>query len=224
MEKKPEGGDCLDNPVFAILEPLVLVTALSVDAFVASFAYGTNQIKIPFRSVAVISGICSAILGVSLFLGSLVRPFMPEHLAGVLCFSILFLLGIAKLCDSAIKSLIRRSQGIHKKISFSAMHLRFILDVYANPENADSDCSKSLSAAEAAPLAIALSLDGLAVGFGAALSEAAPLRAVLFSLVANVIAVCAGSLTGNKVVEKIPLDLSWVSGLLLIVLAFLKLT
>ena len=162
MEKKPEGGDCLDNPVFAILEPLVLVTALSVDAFVASFAYGTNQIKIPFRSVAVISGICSAILGVSLFLGSLVRPFMPEHLAGVLCFSILFLLGIAKLCDSAIKSLIRRSQGIHKKISFSAMHLRFILDVYANPENADSDCSKSLSAVEAAPLAIALSLEGLA--------------------------------------------------------------
>lgn len=224
MEKKPEGGDCLDNPVFAILEPLVLVTALSVDAFVASFAYGTNQIKIPFRSVAVISGICSAILGVSLFLGSLVRPFMPEHLAGVLCFSILFLLGIAKLCDSAIKSLIRRSQGIHKKISFSAMHLRFILDVYANPENADSDCSKSLSAVEAAPLAIALSLDGLAVGFGAALSEAAPLRAVLFSLVANVIAVCAGSLTGNKVAEKIPLDLSWVSGLLLMVLAFLKLT
>ena len=224
MEKKPEGGDCLDNPVFAILEPLVLVTALSVDAFVASFAYGTNQIKIPFRSVAVISGICSAILGVSLFLGSLVRPFMPEHLAGVLCFSILFLLGIAKLCDSAIKSLIRRSQGIHKKISFSAMHLRFILDVYANPENADSDCSKSLSAAEAAPLAIALSLDGLAVGFGAALSEAAPLRVVLFSLVANVIAVCAGSLTGNKVAEKIPLDLSWVSGLLLMVLAFLKLT
>lgn len=214
----------MDNPVFAILEPLVLVTALSVDAFVASFAYGTNQIKIPFRSVAVISGICSAILGVSLFLGSLVRPFMPEHLAGVLCFSILFLLGIAKLCDSAIKSLIRRSQGIHKKISFSAMHLRFILDVYANPENADSDCSKSLSAVEAAPLAIALSLDGLAVGFGAALSEAAPLRAVLFSLVANVIAVCAGSLTGNKVAEKIPLDLSWVSGLLLMVLAFLKLT
>ena len=224
MEKKPEGGDCLDNPVFAILEPLVLVTALSVDAFVASFAYGTNQIKIPFRSVAVISGICSAILGVSLFLGSLVRPFMPEHLAGVLCFSILFLLGIAKLCDSAIKSLIRRSQGIHKKISFSAMHLRFILDVYANPENADSDCSKSLSAVEAAPLAIALSLDGLAVGFGAALSEAAPLRAVLFSLVANVIAVSAGCLTGNKVAEKIPLDLSWVSGLLLMVLAFLKLT
>lgn len=214
----------MDNPVFAILEPLVLVTALSVDAFVASFAYGTNQIKIPFRSVAVISGICSAILGVSLFLGSLVRPFMPEHLAGVLCFSILFLLGIAKLCDSAIKSLIRRSQGIHKKISFSAMHLRFILDVYANPENADSDCSKSLSAVEAAPLAIALSLDGLAVGFGAALSEAAPLRAVLFSLVANVIAVCAGSLTGNKVAAKIPLDLSWVSGLLLMVLAFLKLT
>ncbi len=214
----------MGNPLFAILESLVLVTALSVDAFVASFAYGTNQIKIPLRSVVVISGVCSAILAVSLFLGGLIRPFMPPHLAGVLCFSILFLLGVVKLCDSAIKSLIRRSQGVHKKISFSAMHLSFILDVYANPENADSDCSKSLSAAEAAPLAVALSLDGLAVGFGAALSDVNPLRAVLFSLAANVVAVCAGSFIGNKVAEKLPLDLSWVSGLLLMVLAFLKLT
>lgn len=214
----------MGNPMFAILESLVLVTALSVDAFVASFAYGTNQIKIPFRSVAVISAICSAILAVSLFLGALVRPFMPPHLAGGLCFAILFLLGVVKLCDSAIKSLIRRAQGVHKKISFSAMHLRFILDVYANPENADSDRSKTLSAAEAAPLAVALSLDGMAVGFGAALSDVNPLRAVFLSLAVNVAAVCMGCFVGNKVAEKVPLDLSWVSGLLLMVLAFFKLT
>ncbi len=214
----------MGNPFFSTVEILVLVTALSVDAFVASFAYGTNRIKIPLRSVAVISIICSAIFAVSLFLGSLIRPFMPTHFAGLLCFAILFVLGIVKLCDSAIKSFIRRSQGGHKKISFSAMHLRFILDVYANPENADSDCSKSLSPKEAAPLAIALSLDGLAVGFGAALPDVNPIQAILFSLIINVAAVCLGCLVGNKVAEKVPLDLSWVSGLLLMVLAFLKLT
>ena len=214
----------MGNSLFSILESLVLVTALSVDAFVASFAYGTNRIKIPFRSVAVITGVCSAILAVSLFLGALVRPFVPPHLAGAVCFAILFLLGVVKLCDSAIKSLIRRSRGLHKKISFSAMHLSFILDVYANPENADSDCSKTLSAAEAAPLAVALSLDGLAVGFGAALADANPLRAVVFSLAANTLAVFGGCFAGNKIAEKFPLDLSWVSGLLLMVLAFLKLT
>ena len=109
----------MGNPFFSTVEILVLVTALSVDAFVASFAYGTNRIKIPLRSVAVISIICSAIFAVSLFLGSLIRPFMPTHFAGLLCFAILFVLGIVKLCDSAIKSFIRRSQGGHKKISFS---------------------------------------------------------------------------------------------------------
>ena len=81
-----------------------------------------------------------------------------------------------------------------------------------------------MSPKEAAPLAIALSLDGLAVGFGAALSDVNPIQAILFSLIINVAAVCLGCLVGNKVAEKVPLDLSWVSGLLLMVLAFLKLT
>ncbi|MDC0700799.1 sporulation membrane protein YtaF, partial [Blautia wexlerae] len=179
----------MGNSIFAALESLVLVTALSVDAFVASFAYGANKIKIPFRSVAVITLVCSAILAVSLSLGSLVRPYVPAHLAGVVCFVILFLLGIVKLCDSALKSMIRKSRGLHKKISFSALHLDFILDVYANPENADCDCSKTLSPAEAAPLAVALSLDGLAVGFGAAIASVDPVQAVIFSLAANIIAV-----------------------------------
>lgn len=214
----------MGNSIFAALESLVLVTALSVDAFVASFAYGTNKIKIPFRSVAVITLVCSAILAVSLSLGTLVRPYVPAHLAGVVCFAILFLLGIVKLCDSALKSMIRKSQGLHKKISFSALHLDFILDVYANPENADCDCSKTLSPAEAAPLAVALSLDGLAVGFGAAIASVDPVQAVLFSLAANIIAVGFGCFVGNKVAEKLSLDLSWLSGLLLMVLAFLKLS
>ncbi len=50
-----------------MIESLLLVLAVSLDAFVASIAYGTNKIKIPFVSATIINIICSSVLGVSLF-------------------------------------------------------------------------------------------------------------------------------------------------------------
>ena len=51
----------METVLFSLLETGWLVTALSVDAFVASFSYGANHIRIPLRSVAFVSGICSGI-------------------------------------------------------------------------------------------------------------------------------------------------------------------
>ena len=65
---------------YAVLEALLLVVALSMDAFVASFAYGAQRIKIPFSSAAIISVICTAMLAVSLLAGALLRPFLPQGL------------------------------------------------------------------------------------------------------------------------------------------------
>lgn len=208
---------------YAALEALLLVVALSLDAFVASFAYGAQRIRIPYSSVAIISVICTAMLAVSLLAGSLLRPFLPQSLTKGLCFAILFLLGLVKLCDSTIKTLIRRHKRMHRQVSFSLFSLKFILDVYADPEKADRDGSRELSPAEAASLAVALSLDGLAVGFGAALMRVNFLLVMLFSLVVGMLAVRLGSKVGNRAAQKLPFDLSWLSGALLIVLAFLKL-
>lgn len=204
------------------LEVLLLVTALSVDAFVASFAYGSNKIKLPFSSVSVITLISSAALMVSLLVGGLIRTYVPGGMTRTFCFLILFALGITKLFDSSIKSLIRKRR-IRKKLHFSFFHLKFILNIYANPEEADCDASQTLSPKEAVPLAFALSLDGLAVGFGAALTHVNPWEALLCSLAVNTAAIMLGGVSGNKIAEKIPVDLSWLGGALLLVLAFLKL-
>lgn len=134
-----------------------------------------------------------------------------------------FLLGVAKLCDSAIKTLIRRHKRMHRQVSFSVFSLKFILDVYADPEKADRDGSRVLSPAEAASLAVALSLDGLAVGFGAALMQVNVLIVMLFSLAVGMLAVRLGGKIGNRAAQKLSFDLSWFSGALLIVLAILKL-
>lgn len=209
--------------VFIIFEALILASALSLDAFVASFAYGSKKIKIPFRSVQVINLICGAITGLSLLLGTIVKQYIPDWLTVAISFTILFILGIVKLLDSITKSIIRKYNNLNKEIEFSLFNFKFILNLYANPEDADIDRSNTLSPREAASLAIALSLDGITVGLGAAIGNVNGLAVFLCSLLTNMIAVLSGSLVGNKIAGKTTFDLSWVSGIILIILAFTKL-
>lgn len=202
----------------------MIVSALSMDAFVASFAYGTNKVKIPFSSVTVINVICSAILAISLFFGSIASQFIPEELTHIICFLILFVLGMVKLSESIISSVVKKRGNFIKYLNFSFLGLNFNLGVSSNLEDESFKNKKVLSPSSAASLSIALSLDGLAVGFGAALVEANSLQIVLFSLISDMVAVMLGCFIGNRVAEKISFNLSWLSGLLLMVLAFLKLS
>lgn len=205
-----------------ILEAVLLASSLSLDAFLASFAYGSQKIKIPLASVLMIDLVCSGILGISLFLGNWVRPYLSPQISSVVCFLILFLIGMVKLLDNITKSLIRKHGGLSKNIRFSFCNLKFVLNVYADPEKADVDASKSLSMAEAVSLAVALSLDGMAVGFGAALGDVNSLAVFFSSLVAGAIAVLLGARVGNKLASKLRFNISWLSGAVLILLAVTK--
>lgn len=206
-----------------IPEAFILTLALAIDAFVASFGYGSNKIKIPFKSVQTINLICSAITGLGLFAGALVRAYIPSWLTTALCFIILFVLGAIKLLDSITKSIIRQHNNFNKEIAFSLFSMKFILHLYANPIEADVDGSKTLSTTEAASLAIALSLDGLTVGFGAAIGNIHIAAVILCALVTNALAVWLGCWMGNKIAKKIPMDFSFLSGIILIIMAFSKL-
>ncbi|MDR2531333.1 MAG: sporulation membrane protein YtaF [Oscillospiraceae bacterium] len=208
---------------FSLTQAFLLVFAVSADAFVSSFAYGVKKIKIPFSSVMVISVISSTILATSLFAGELIRPFLHENTANVLCFLILFTLGLIKLLDNAIKTLIKKHNRINRQLKFKLLNLNFILNVYANPEDADEDCSKVLSPAEAVPLAIALSLDGLAAGIGTALGGANKPLIIAFSLIISIIVITLGSMSGNKAASKSKVGFSWLGGAVLIILAIHKL-
>lgn len=206
-----------------LLESFILVIALSLDAFVSCFAYGTNKIKIPFSSALVLTGVSTFILTVSLSLGFIIKPLVPVGLTHILCFILLFILGTIKLFDSSIKAHIRNKKGLLRSFAFRALSLSFILNVYADPEMADEDDSRTLSYKEAVSLALALSIDGLAVGMGAAMSEANYIMIIITSLVVGLFAVYSGGSLGKKLSMKSDLELSWLSGVLLIILAVLKL-
>jgi putative sporulation protein YtaF len=206
-----------------MLQVLLLVVSLTLDSFVASFAYGTNKIKIPFLSGLVVSSISSVMLGVALILGNLLKSFIPKNLTVGICFAILFILGVGRLLEYSIKKWLSTKASGQHNISFKCWDIHFILDVYMDSTKADSDHSKSLSPKEAISLAIALSLDGIAAGFGAGLTDIQWLPIVLTSFLIGLGAILGGAVIGKKFTDNTEVDLAWLSGALLLVLAFLKL-
>lgn len=206
-----------------ILEAVAIAAALSVDAFVAGFAYGTRRIRLSRRSVLVINLICSAIVGLSLGLGSLAAVFIPAGVQRGLCFGLLFALGLIKLLDGIIRSAIRRFGNLDGRLGFSLFSLRFVLHVYADPAAVDLDHSQTISVAEAASLALALSLDGAAVGFGAALGQASIPAVVTASLAANQISLLTGAWLGERLSRRLNMSLGWLGGVILVLLALSKL-
>ncbi|QUH21379.1 sporulation membrane protein YtaF [Alkaliphilus sp. B6464] len=198
-------------------ESILLVLALSLDAFVASIAYGTNKIKIPFISVAIINIACSSVLAFSIFLGSIVKKIIPVNITSVFSFLILLFLGVFYLFQSLIKAYIAKPSNQNKEVQLKMSDL--IINIYIDGTSADFDNSKYLNPKEAIYLAIALSLDSLAAGFGSSLGNINYIQVILFSLFWGMIAIWLGVFIGKKFAEKLDINISWLSGVLLIILA-----
>ena len=100
------------------IDAILLVSALSMDAFVASFAYGTSKIKIPFKSAIIINVVCSIILAIALFAGGIISKFIPSTFTTSICFALLLMLGLAKLFDSTLKAILNKSGNLSRDLSF----------------------------------------------------------------------------------------------------------
>lgn len=202
---------------------LVLFTAaLSLDALAAGILYGTDNVRIPLSSLAVISGLSSGILVLFLLFGSWFQGFLPSGLPSFLCCIILTGLGCIKLFDGALKSLIRHCSANEKKVTFSLSRLTFLLTIYADPAAANGPDISILSPKEALSLGIALALDSAAAGFGAGMTSLRLPAALLLTLFFTGAALSGGSFLGRRLAGHCPFQLSWLSGLLLLLLAYLK--
>lgn len=179
-----------------ILEIFLLVTALSVDAFAASFAYGVSRTRIPFSSLCILASISSLILAFSLLTGNLLTGFLTSNQTRYISFIVLFLLGLTKLFDHSCCT---------------------------QAGKADKDKDKLLSPTEAVSLGLALSIDSAAAGIGAALLPSHIPAAIVASFFMGIFAILGGSFLGKAISSYIQKNLCWISGVLLILLAFMKL-
>ena len=201
----------------------MIASSVSIDSFAAGFAYSSNKIKIPFSSILIINIVCSTFIGIGLLIGTTLQNFIPFWVTAGLAFTILFVLGMSKLLDSITKSIIRKNNTINKEIRLSLFNFKLMINLYANPEKADIDSSKTISPGEATAVAISLALDGLAVGIGASLAGVSGLAVFLFSFITDPFAIMLGCFVGATIARKAAFNLSWISGIVLITLAFSQL-
>ena len=209
--------------LLAVLSAAAIAISISIDAFVASFAYGCKKINIPILSALIINLICAAAIGLSFLFGTILAQHISEGFAAGLAFLILFTLGFVKLFDSITKSIIRKYTQFNKEINLSIFNFKLVMRIYADPEIADVDVSKSISSREAVVLAVSLSLDGLAVGLGAAMIGVNVWILIAFTLIAGFAALLLGGWLGNKAANKLRFSISWLAGIILIGLAFMQL-
>ena len=205
-----------------MLQSLLLVLSLCLDTFVASVAYGTDKIKIPFYSSIIINLICSLFLGISLFLSNILKDFIPINIASSLSFFLLLSLGIYRIFEVFFKKYIRKLSYKDMPLTFKVFDFKFVLQVYADEIKADYDKSKLLTAKEAFYLAVALSLDSLAVGFGSGLGYINYIQVIALCFLVGIVCIGLGSYLGRHFANILNINISWLSGVLLIILAIMR--
>lgn len=207
----------------SISQLILLIIALSADAFTASFAYGADKVKIPPLSAVIVAFLSDILLMASLFIGNLLKTYIPPAFTTFFSFSILFVLGAVKLFDSSIRQKIRENRFNSKEVTVKTKNLRFILTVYAAPEAANTVDVEILSSAEALSLGLALSLDSAAAGFGAASGNYSLPLAAMLTFFISLCAVFSGCRLGRLLATKSSFNFSIIGGILLLLLAFSKL-
>lgn len=205
-----------------MLNILLLVSALCLDTFVASAAYGTNRVRISHSQIAFFNGFCSFSLGISLLFGMFLDSQIPESFTKSLCFYSLLFLGSLRLFDSMFRGYLKHHKAIRKNASFHVSHIRLIISIYSDPMVADTNQDQNLSWKEVFFFSLAMSADSLLTGMMAAfLKISIPLTVAAAFFVGEAFTYL-GLFFGRRISSRSPRDLSWAGGLLLILLAFLK--
>lgn len=226
---------------------LVLALAVSLDGFGVGVTYGLRGIRLPVISVAIIA-ICSGmVIGLSMLAGGWLSAYLPAAAARVIGAAILIAIGMWALwqlrrsrrgrdglqhadagdCtadDRGGREDVRESSGPHAVLYIELKRLGLVIQILRTPQAADVDRSGTISASEAVLLGVALSLDALGAGIGAAMVGFPPLLTAVLIAAASGGFLLAGmrfglrfaGWTGMRAVSVLP-------GLILIVMGITRL-
>ncbi|MCM1380816.1 MAG: hypothetical protein NC192_02680 [Muribaculaceae bacterium] len=196
----------------------LLTIAVCTDSFAVSAGVGGAGIKVPFRSAVTISFTGAFFLTLSAALSEVLKRCIDSRVFGVLSFGLLLGLGIINLFQNFFKEIILKSPRLNGDKKLPAKLTKLFFDGTA----ADADNSKSISVKEALVLSAALSADSVVTGIS---SGSLVLNLPLLSarcFLTGIPAVLLGTLLGKKLHSALKTDLGWLSGAVLIVLAFLS--
>lgn len=196
---------------------LLYILSVNSDSVGVGISYGVRKIHISCRSlliIAVFSVLCSAI---SLAVGTLVSSFMTPNAGSFLGDLILLVIGIWILLSPF-------KENIAKDRTFSIKPLGITISIIREPSLCDFDASSHIDGKEAIYLAMALSLDSIAIGLGVGISGLATWYLPLVIGASQLIFLEMGRLLGALLANKLNIPhKTWsiLAGILLIILAII---
>ena len=186
---------------------LLLVFALSADTFTAGLSYSLNKVRVPFLSTLLISLISGLMLTCAFELGYVIFRFIPADFINIFSFLLLFLLALYKLYDAlpdkTYHSKKLTTNSISEKVNTKNIHV--------------------LSPREASLLSILLSIDSISAGLGAGTPPVSAHIVFFLSSLMHFVAMCLGLLSGRFISTNSSVNLSYVSAILLFLLAIFRL-
>ena len=202
-----------------ILPVLFFMLAVSIDSLSAGFSYGTSKVRIQPLAAAILVLIPSVCITFMTRIGSFLSSFLPASVFNVFSFLVLFFLAFEKLLESFIRHLANKYPNSAGNWAYKIKQLNIIFTIYFSPEDANKEDVQVLSGKEAFFLSLALSLDSI---FTSMVFSCQMQSLPLFFLLAvffHFLFFYTGFLSGLFVSKKLSIDLSWLSGLFLLLLA-----
>lgn len=207
-----------------ILLPLLLfLVAVSVDSVSAGLTYGTGNVQI--RPISYVFLICVPALFVALShqLSRMLCFFLTADAIRLLSFAVLFLLGCEKLLESLLRWLAQKHPRPSKNWGCSFKQLNILFTVYLSPEDANRRDRQILSGTEALLLSLALSLDSILAGMAFCVVSLPGILLFFLAALMNYLFFLTGYGAGRTLAAHSRIDLSWLSGVFLLLLSLLTL-
>lgn len=199
---------------------LLFLTAVSLDSLTAGFSYGTDNVHIKLPAFLPLAFVPALFITAAQRLGSLVGSLLPDGILPCLSFFLLFLIGIAKLSESLLRLLSQKRPSLMGNWGCKIKQLNIVFTVYLSPEEANRTELQFLNVKEALLLSLALSLDSILVGMAFCFTALPPLLLFLSAALCNLLLFAGGYSLGRLLSRLLRFDLSWLSGLCLLLLAF----
>jgi len=226
--------------VVALWSMLALAMAVSLDGLSAGMMYGVRKIRIPALSVGIVSLLSAFVLFGSMSVGGLFVEWLPERAGRWTGAVILIGIGAWAIAQMRMTSRREAESGTEPTplaespevgapaektlLQWEIRRLGLIIQILRTPSMADVDRSGVISASEAVLLGLALSLDSLGAGIGAALIGFPPVATSLLIGGSSGLCIAVGAklgflLAGRRWVGK----LTWLPGCILIAMGLFKL-
>lgn len=198
---------------------LLFLTAVSVDSLTAGITYGTQRVKIRRSAYLILIFVPAFFISLANRIGACIYLFLPEEALPFLSFFLLTLLGLSKLLESLLRFLAHKYPSLTRNWGLKIKQINIIFTVYLSPEDANREDLQILSAKEALLLSLALSLDSVLAGMAFTVKMLPLFPLFLLAALFNLLLFTAGYGFGHLVSSVLHVDLSWLSGLFLLLLA-----